>query len=460
MSVTEVRRSEGGEFDAVLEKCPSVRSLFEANTTWQIVGGIRMARYSWIRSQLPKLLIQKDGKTPTDKRKLSNFVYNQLGPYIKRHPDLLHVDEEGLTRIPETELRRLLEHWLSFEQNKNVIYKLDPSPAIIESRKRTSVISLEEDGANGARDFGRDRLTRGDSLVGQYLREAATHKLLTMAEERELAELMRRGREARQSLQSGTCVTADGRITLEETIAAGFKARSDLVKHNLRLVISVAKKYSNTGIPLLDLIQEGNVGLMRAAAKFNPNFDTRFSTLATWWIRQAITRLVADFGRTVRLPVHFGSDVAKMLSVRAVFEQENGRMPNNGELAEMLNINLGRLAFLQDRSRLVISLDGPLDSDEPDSYTLIDNEEGSGPDPAEVAIRNNMNEKIRLALESIPPRLARVIILRYGLNGEPCTLKKVGEKMGVTRERAGQLEAEAMEALRAADAIDLLTDLL
>ncbi len=286
-----------------------------------------------------------------------------------------------------------------------------------------------------------------DDTIGLYLKEVGRVPLLTAEEEVELAQRIERGRLAREELARGN-VTPRRRQELQRLIEDGWAAREHLITANSRLVISVAKKYMGRGVPFLDLIQEGNIGLIRAAKKFDYRRGHKFSTYATWWIRQAVTRAIADQGRTIRVPVHMGDQINKLLRVQHQLTQRLGRDPTVEELAEALEVTPQKVENMIQVARRPLSLETPTD-DEEDSVLgdFIQDEEFPAPD--DTATYNLLREHLEAVLEGLPPREVRILQLRYGLlDGQAYTLEEVGRKMGVTRERVRQIEAQALSRLR------------
>ncbi len=286
-----------------------------------------------------------------------------------------------------------------------------------------------------------------DDTIGLYLKEVGRVPLLTAVEEVELAQRIERGRIAREELAKGN-VSLRRRQELQRLIEDGWAAREHLITANSRLVISVAKKYMGRGVPFLDLIQEGNIGLIRAAKKFDYRRGHKFSTYATWWIRQAVTRAIADQGRTIRVPVHMGDQINKLLRVQHQLTQRLGRDPSVEELANALEVTPQKVENMIQVARRPLSLETPTD-DEEDSVLgdFIQDEEVPAPD--ETATYNLLREHLDSVLNSLPPREVRILQLRYGLlDGQAYTLEEVGRKMGVTRERVRQIEAQALSRLR------------
>jgi len=286
-----------------------------------------------------------------------------------------------------------------------------------------------------------------DDTIGLYLKEVSRVPLLTAEEEVELAQRIERGRMAREELARGN-VSPRRRLELRKLIEDGWAAREHLITANSRLVISVAKKYMGRGVPFLDLIQEGNIGLIRATKKFDYRRGHKFSTYATWWIRQAVTRAIADQGRTIRVPVHMGDQINKLLRVQHQLTQRLGREPTVEELAEELDVPPKKVENMIQVARRPLSLETPTD-DEEDSVLGDFIEDEEAPPPDDTATYNLLREHLEEVLNTLPPREVRILQLRYGLlDGQPYTLEEVGRKMGVTRERVRQIEAQALSRLR------------
>jgi len=286
-----------------------------------------------------------------------------------------------------------------------------------------------------------------DDTIGLYLKEVGRVPLLTAVQEVELAQRIERGRLAREELARGN-VTPRRRQELQMLIEDGWLAREHLITANSRLVISVAKKYMGRGVPFLDLIQEGNIGLIRAAKKFDYRRGHKFSTYATWWIRQAVTRAIADQGRTIRVPVHMGDQINKLLRVQHQLTQRLGRDPSVEELAVALEVTPQKVENMIQVARRPLSLETPTD-DEEDSVLGDFIEDDEFPAPDETATYNLLREHLDSVLDGLPPREVRILQLRYGLlDGQAYTLEEVGRKMGVTRERVRQIEAQALSRLR------------
>jgi RNA polymerase primary sigma factor len=286
-----------------------------------------------------------------------------------------------------------------------------------------------------------------DDTVGLYLKEVGRVPLLTAEQEVSLAKRIERGRRARE-VMAGSTVSAKRRRELQLHIEDGWAAREHLITANSRLVISVAKKYMGRGVPFLDLIQEGNIGLIRAAKKFDYRRGHKFSTYATWWIRQAVTRAIADQGRTIRVPVHMGDQINKLLRISHQLTQRLGRDPSTDELADALTVTPKKVENMIQVARRPLSLETPTDEEE-DSVLGDFIEDEESPAPAETVTQSLLREHLAEVLNTLPPREVRILQLRYGLlDGQSYTLEEVGRKMGVTRERVRQIEAQALSRLR------------
>ena len=274
--------------------------------------------------------------------------------------------------------------------------------------------------------------------------------LLSSEEEVSLAQRINRGYAARRQLQRTNGRTPpERREELEMQINDGILAREHLIKANTRLVVSIAKRYIGRGVPFLDLIQEGNLGLMKAVEKFEVERGFRFSTYATWWIRQTITRSIADQGRTIRVPVHMVDRIRLLYRTTHEMEQKLGRSPTTDELAEQMDVPASKVDWMMRVSWLPLSLESPINDDEEDSELGQFVEDQSTPTPIQSAYAKLLREKVEEVLETLPPREARILRLRFGLeNGRTYTLEEVGQKFGLTRERIRQIESKALRRLR------------
>jgi RNA polymerase primary sigma factor len=296
-----------------------------------------------------------------------------------------------------------------------------------------------------------DRLRRSGTsdLVRIYLREIGKVPLLTAQDEVELAKAIEAGLFAREMLHGG-CQVIGAQANGAElaTIAdQGDRARQRLIEANLRLVVSIAKRYTGRGMLFLDLIQEGNLGLIRAVEKFDYTKGYKFSTYATWWIRQAITRAIADQARTIRIPVHMVETINKMARIQRQLHQDLGREPSPAEVAAEMGIPCDRVAEIQRIAQEPVSLQAPIGEEDSDLGDFI--EDADAVVPMEAAAFMMLQDQLEQVLDTLSPREQRIIQLRFGLiDGHPRTLEEVGRDFGVTRERIRQIESKTLVKLR------------
>lgn len=364
---------------------------------------------------------------------------------------LEEVEVLALVASPEEQGEAMESIYTALKEAKISLRESADEPALEEESLAPTVIDLDE---------GLSDALLGDS-VRLYLREIGQVKLLTANEEKQLAQLIAKGQEAEQRLKQGELDPAsDEYKKLELERAGGNEARQQMAAANLRLVVSIAKRYRDRGLPLLDLIQEGSLGLLRAIEKFDHEKGFKFSTYATWWIKQALSRALADQSRLVRLPVHLGETLNRIQGARRQLTQSLGREPNDSELAQFLSMSEEKLRELRRTAQDPVSLATPV-GEEADS-TLAD----FIPDPHaldadDAAASGMLRQQIATALDQLTERERRVLELRYGLtDGQPRTLEEVGKAFGVTRERVRQIEVKALRKLRHPRLGKLLKDYL
>jgi RNA polymerase primary sigma factor len=289
-----------------------------------------------------------------------------------------------------------------------------------------------------------------DDPVGLYFRQMAQEPLLTAQEEIELAKRIELGKKAEERLRrpsalekSPAWITQMRRLEYD-----GQSAREHLGRANTRLVVSIAKRYMGQGLPFPDLIQEGNVGLMRAVDKYDYKRGNRFSTYATWWIRQAITRALAQKTRTIRIPLHMTERIRQMYRTAQSLEQNLGRRPSPEEIAFEMDIPADSIRSMMDASQHAIALERPVGDDGDSEFgDFIEDQES--PSPVEAATQHLLEETIEEVLSELTPRQSHILRLRFGLGGgEPHTLEEIANKFGLSRERIRQLEKEALRRLR------------
>ena len=343
----------------------------------------------------------------------------------------------------ETNLEQLEDLFSTLFELGITVGEAGEERAADQVKKPVATVESKED--KGAEVFDLSAIDIDDS-ISLYLKEIGQVPLLTAEEEVRLAKQMERGRRVRRRLARGE--VTDNREQLEKLVEEGKAAQEPLVKANSRLVVSVAKKYIGRGVPFLDLIQEGNIGLIRAVNKFDYRRGYKFSTYATWWIRQAVTRAIADQGRTIRVPVHMYEQINKLTRASRKLVQELGREPTIEEIAEELVVPLRKVERIMRVAQRPLSLETPVGEEE-DSYLGDFIEDVETVAPVDAASRSLLREDLDETLSSLTPREVRILQLRFGLvDGYSYTLEEVGRKFGVTRERIRQIEAQALGRLR------------
>jgi RNA polymerase primary sigma factor len=341
---------------------------------------------------------------------------------------------------------------------------LAEAEANAEALSATEELLAEEEAAEeaeaAAEETGdvddRDATGRRDDPVKTYLREIGKVALLTKEEEVELAQAMEKGihssarlAHARLSEEHGIALLSpEERTELEGLVENGKQARERLTVSNLRLVVSIAKRYMNRGLSFLDLIQEGNMGLMKAVEKFDYSRGYKFSTYATWWIRQAITRAIADQSRTIRVPVHMIETVRELNRVKREYIQANGVAPTLEDLSQITGMSIDKIKKVENVSQYTASLERPIGEEDED--TLGDFiEDPASPSPTKETFRMFLKEQLAHALDQLDEREREILKLRYGLDDDhPRTLKDVSLKFNITRERVRQIEIKAIEKLK------------
>ena len=309
----------------------------------------------------------------------------------------------------------------------------------VEEEPDTRLPDLESDSAR--------RAGTTSDLVRIYLREIGRVPLLTAEDEVELAKAIEAGLYAEEKLNGGFPLLSEERADMEWLAADGVRGKQRLIEANLRLVVSIAKRYIGRGLVFLDLIQEGNLGLIRAVEKFDYTRGYKFSTYATWWIRQAITRAIADQARTIRVPVHMVETINKLARVQRQLHQELGREATPEEIAAEMGIEPERVAEIQRIAQEPVSLQSPIGEEESDLGDFI--EDADAVVPIEAAAFIMLQDQLERVLCELSDREQRIIQLRFGLSdGHPRTLEEVGREFGVTRERIRQIESKTLAKLR------------
>ncbi|WP_328872027.1 sigma-70 family RNA polymerase sigma factor [Streptomyces sp. NBC_00287] len=317
----------------------------------------------------------------------------------------------------------------------------------------TRAVARRQSATGGTTDAASSVRANGEiadrDLVGMYLDEIARTPLLDAAKEVELSQIIEAGVFARQVLEGYEESKADAsREELEALVAEGERAKDVFIRSNLRLVVAVARRYPRSGLPLLDLIQEGNAGLVRAVEKFDYRKGFKFSTYATWWIRQAITRSIADQSRTIRLPVHLVEELGRIRRVQREFNREHGRDPEPAEIAAELGSNPDRVIDVLDWARDPVSLNMAVDDQGETQFgDLL--EDTSAVSPEQSVLTLLRSEELDDLIGRLDQRTASIIKMRYGIDdGRERTLTEVGKEHGLTRERIRQIEKHALLELK------------
>jgi len=390
-----------------------------------------------------------------------------LGPVAPSHDHLIDVDPPlGVPRSFETTVsppvfRETGTRGMSFDLRPSRLSSFDPDVDQLgptEMDLAASLAQSEQASLTPPVLIPGDE-TESDDAVRLYLREIGRVPLLNAQTEVQLAKAIERGRLAVEAL-ADPAGAKEHRRALREDAVAGERARDYMIEANLRLVVSIAKKYAGRGMSLLDLIEEGNLGLMKAVEKFDHERGFKFSTYATWWIRQAISRAIADQSRTIRLPVHIVEKLTKLRNVMPRLEQELGRAPNLDEIAEAAGMSSERVHEIMIACRGTLSLETPIGEDGDASLgDFVADREIE--DPVDTAARNILRKEVHGILSELSDRERRILELRYGLGlRDPLTLQEIGVEVGLTRERVRQIECEALDKLRLAVRSQNLRELL
>ncbi|WP_285695085.1 RNA polymerase sigma factor RpoD [Actinomadura sp. NBRC 104412] len=323
---------------------------------------------------------------------------------------------------------------------------------VLESQQETEDVTRADEG-----DLGKRAPT--SDLVRIYLREIGRVPLLTAEDEVELAKSIEAGLFAEEKMAHTAILSRSERLDLELLAREGVRAKQRLIEANLRLVVSIAKRYVGRGMLFLDLIQEGNLGLIRAVEKFDYTKGFKFSTYATWWIRQAITRAIADQARTIRIPVHMVETINKLVRVQRQMHQDLGREPTPEEIGLEMGLSPARVVEIQRIAQEPVSLQSPIGEEDSDLGDFI--EDADAVVPIEAAAFILLQDQLEDILGTLSDREQRIIQLRFGLtDGHPRTLEEVGREFGVTRERIRQIESKTLAKLRHPSRAQMLREYL
>jgi RNA polymerase primary sigma factor len=347
--------------------------------------------------------------------------------------------------------RGLQRGFLTVHEVQHDLMEADASPEEFEQAAdelRAKGIRIVEDSADPVDDMLADESISVSDPVKMYLHEIGRYRLLTAQQEVELAMQVEAGKRAEERLAEAGEFTVEDRTLLQKEARRGEIAKRRLVEANLRLVVSIARNYVGRGMALLDLIQEGNLGLMRAVERFDYRRGFKFSTYASWWIRQAVTRAIADQARTIRVPIHVVDMINKLIRVQRDLSQHYGREPTIEEIASELDMEVERVSELSEIAQTPVSLETPVGEEE--DSTLGDFvEDRTAEVPVEAATFRLLQGYLAHALENLSDRERQVLIMRFGLeDGRVRTLEEVGDHFKVTRERVRQLETKALAKLR------------
>ena len=355
--------------------------------------------------------------------------------------------DDVMEAVPEAELNiEQLEDALATLIEMGIeISDAELEEPVVEPKERKAPVTVESTVTTSDIDLSAIDI---DDSISLYLKEIGRIPLLTAEQEVSLAKRMEAGRDTKKRLSNNRKLGHQDRVELSAIVRDGKSAQEHLIKANSRLVVSVAKKYVGRGVPFLDLIQEGNIGLIRAVNKFDYRRGYKFSTYATWWIRQAVTRAIADQGRTIRVPVHMYEQINRLARVSRQLVQELGRDPTVEEIAGELGVSPKKVERTIKVSQRPLSLEMPV-GEEDDSFLGDFIEDSDAPSPTDQASQQLLRDQIDDIFVSLTPREVRILQLRFGLvDGYSYTLEEVGKKFGVTRERIRQIEAQALGRLR------------
>ena len=377
--------------------------------------------------------------------KLAKKKKNILDPSdIEKHFEGVQMGEEEYDRLQEFEDANNIDVFRPMEDD-DLISDDELGLMMDEASVVEAEIDMDIDKIDLSGELGIDT----DDPVRMYLKEIGKVPLLSADEEIEFAKKMEVGEEAKRKLaEKGDNISDRERKSLEKKILEGENSKKKLSEANLRLVVSIAKRYVGRGLLFLDLIQEGNLGLIKAVEKFDYSKGYKFSTYATWWIRQAITRAIADQARTIRIPVHMVETINKLIRVSRQLLQEYGREPTPEEIADYMKMDVARVREILKISQEPVSLETPIGEEE-DSHLGDFIPDENVPIPVEAATQTLLKEQLDEVLGTLTEREERVLRLRFGFDdGKARTLEEVGKEFNVTRERIRQIEAKALRKLR------------
>lgn len=369
----------------------------------------------------------------------------QINRLINFSEQFQYVTQSFIYEVFESENNEIIDEVIKYLKSINIDvindFTDEIEPSDEELLKVYSSEVLEEI------DLVNDNININD-LIKTYLNDIGKIPLLDYQQEIKCAKDIQAGSKAEKELANNKMLSKEEKKTLKKITFIGLEARQLLIESNLRLVVSIAKKYINRGLTFMDLVQEGNIGLIKAVYKYDPSRGFRFSTYGTWWIRQAISRAIADKGRMVRLPVHMTDVINRVLKEKTILTQKLQKEPTNEELAESLGMSLERLEYIYQVSQDVVSLDSNIDNEE-ETFLVDVIPDITAVNPVAYLENLEYRNKIDKMLKTLTPREERIIKLRYGLEDNTIhTLEDIAKEFGITRERVRQLEVKAIRRLR------------
>lgn len=369
----------------------------------------------------------------------------QINRLINFSEQFQYVTQSFIYEVFESENNEIIDEVIKYLKSINIDvindFTDEIEPSDEELLKVYSSEVLEEI------DLVNDNININD-LIKTYLNDIGKIPLLDYQQEIKCAKDIQAGSKAEKELANNKMLSKEEKKTLKKITFIGLEARQLLIESNLRLVVSIAKKYINRGLTFMDLVQEGNIGLIKAVYKYDPSRGFRFSTYGTWWIRQAISRAIADKGRMVRLPVHMTDVINRVLKEKTLLTQKLQKEPTNEELAESLGMSLERLEYIYQVSQDVVSLDSNIDNEE-ETFLVDVIPDITAVNPVAYLENLEYRNKIDKMLKTLTPREERIIKLRYGLEDNTIhTLEDIAKEFGITRERVRQLEVKAIRRLR------------
>ena len=369
----------------------------------------------------------------------------QINRLINFSEQFQYVTQSFIYEVFESENNEIIDELIKYLKSINIDvindFTDEIEPSDEELLKVYSSEVLEEI------DLVNDNININD-LIKTYLNDIGKIPLLDYQQEIKCAKDIQAGSKAEKELANNKMLSKEEKKTLKKITFIGLEARQLLIESNLRLVVSIAKKYINRGLTFMDLVQEGNIGLIKAVYKYDPSRGFRFSTYGTWWIRQAISRAIADKGRMVRLPVHMTDVINRVLKEKTMLTQKLQKEPTNEELAESLGMSLERLEYIYQVSQDVVSLDSNIDNEE-ETFLVDVIPDITAVNPVAYLENLEYRNKIDKMLKTLTPREERIIKLRYGLEDNTIhTLEDIAKEFGITRERVRQLEVKAIRRLR------------